>query len=104
MCEFKVRSGEDIVAEEILTFAYDAGGSSAVFSDVLGRKTEVPCALVTGINMLPGHHDITLLQTPAAEKAVKLALALARQGTDEYDPGQVKQLLQEITEIIESQE
>jgi predicted RNA-binding protein len=101
MCEFKVRSGEDIVAEEILTFAYDAGGNSASFSDVLGRRTDVPCALVTGINMLPGHHDITILQSPGAEKAVKLALALAKQGSEEYDPEQVKQLLQEITELVE---
>ncbi|HMF33774.1 MAG TPA: hypothetical protein VKK79_20280 [Candidatus Lokiarchaeia archaeon] len=103
MCEFKVRSGDHIVAEEILTFSYSSDGQAARFSDVLGRVTEVPCALVTGINMLPGHHDITLLQAPPAEKAINLALALAKVGTEDFDPAQVKQLLQDLIEIVETQ-
>lgn len=101
MCEFKVRSGGDVVAQEILTFTYSSDGQAAHFSDVLGRITEMPCGIVTGINMLPGHHDITMLQAPVAEKAVQLVLAIEKGHNNEADAGQVRQILQELTELIE---
>ncbi|OLS14553.1 MAG: hypothetical protein RBG13Loki_1836 [Promethearchaeota archaeon CR_4] len=103
MCEFKVKLGDKVVAEEILAFNYTSSGQGSNFSDVLGRTTLLKDVLVTGVNMLPGRHEITLLQTPATGKAVELLLTLAAKSTPTFNREHAQQLLRELTDIVEKE-
>ncbi len=102
MCEFKVKLGEQVVAEEILAFKYAAEGRTATFSDVLGRSTPLKDVMVTTVTMLPGRHEMTLLQTPATGKAVELLFALSAKGTPGYNRSLAQQLLQEFSDIVQN--
>ncbi len=103
MCEFKVKLGDKVVAEEILAFKYTPEGRDATFSDVLGRTTPMKSVVVTSVTMLPGRHEMTLLQSPAAGKAVELLLALATKGTSGFNRTRVQELSREFTEIVQKE-
>jgi len=103
MCEFKVKLGDKVVAEEILVFNYATAGQGGNFADVLGRRTQLKDVIVTGVNMLPGRHEITLLQSPAVGKAVELLLTLAAKDTPTFDRGHAQQLLRELTDVVQKE-
>jgi predicted RNA-binding protein len=101
MCEFKVKLGDRTIAEEIIAFKYTQDGRNAAFSDVLGRITPVKDVVVTSVTMLPGHHEMSLIQSPAAGKAVELLLTISMKDTPGFNRACARQLLQEFTEIVQ---
>lgn len=60
-------------------FGTDSGtGLSTRFSDVLGRVVEFPPCFVFGVNMLPGKHEIDVLESPIAKAALSFAIEYER--------------------------
>ncbi len=100
MCEFTVKLGDKIIAEEILAFKYTPEGRDATVADILGRNTPLKDVMVTGVTMLPGRHEMNLVQSPSVGKAVELLLALAAKGTSRFDRKRAQQLLREFNDFV----
>ncbi len=103
MCEFKVIIGNKVVVEEILAFKYTPEGRDAGVSDILGRNTPLKDVMVTGVTMLPGRHEMTLIQSPAVGKAVALLLTLASKETPGFNRKQAQQLLKEFNDLVQAE-
>ncbi len=103
MCEFTVKLGDKVVAEEILAFKYTPEGRDAGVADILGRNTPMKDVMVTGVTMLPGRHEMNLIQSPAVGKAVELLLALASKGTPGFNRKHAQQLLTEFNDTVQKE-
>ncbi len=103
MCEFTVRLGDKVVAEEILAFKYMSDGRDATVADILGRITPLKDVMVTGVTMLPGRHEMNLIQSPTVGKAVELLMVLASKGTPAFNRKHGQQLLDEFTELVQTE-
>ena len=97
MCEFKVKLGAKVVAKEILAFHYTPDGQEATFSDILGRTTSLQDVLVTSVTMLPGRHEMELIQSPLVGKALELLFAVNTTENKGIDRNRVQRLLQDFT-------
>ncbi len=103
MCEFTVKIGEKNVAEEILAFKYTPEGREAAVADILGRNTPLKDVMVTGVTMLPGRHEMTLIQSPSVGKAVELLLILASKGSPKFNQKRAQQLLNEFNNLVQNE-
>ncbi len=103
MCEFTVKLGDKIVAEEILAFKYTPEGRDAAVADILGRNTPLKDVMITSVTMLPGRHEMSLIQSLAVGKAVELLLILAVKGTSGINRKHAQQLLNEFNDIVQKE-
>jgi predicted RNA-binding protein len=103
MCEFTVKLGDKVIADEILAFRYTPEGREAAVADILGRSTPLKNVMVTGVTMLPGSHEMTLIQSAPVGKAVELLLALATKNAPGFNRERAQELLDEFNDLVQKE-